>query len=110
MKVVSELIRSKVEDLLKEAEKYKISGYLDKTIEILEEDNAFKIITNETEDEIKAFKVSRKYEFVGNLKQLKRLVGSVMQRKTCNLKVAIAIHNFAMEQKQMLEGLNKVVQ
>lgn len=109
MKVVSNLIRTKVEYLLKEAEKYKNSAYLDKTVEILKEEKTFKIITDQTEEEIKMLKASLNYEFVGNIKQLKRLIGSVMQRKTCNLKVAIAIHSVAMEQKTLLETVDLVM-
>lgn len=105
MKVVSEILRKKVDNLLKEARKYKPSGYLDKTIDMLKGNDSFKLVTNETEEDIASFKASRKYDFVGNEKQLKRLIGSVMQGKSCNLKVAIAIHAVAMEQKSLIESL-----
>lgn len=105
MKVVSDIIRKKVDKLIKEAKQYKTSGYLDKTIEKIKNNDSFKVVTNETQEDIASLKATRQYDFVGNERQLRRLIGSVMQGKNCNLKVAIAIHAVAMEQKALIESL-----
>lgn len=96
------ILKDVVQNLIKEATEYLPSRYIERVIEKLRQNQAFKICQDETEKEL--VELRKNYAFVGTEKQLKRLVNSVRAGNTYNLLVAKAMHEVAMEEKSFIQN------